>query len=389
MKAVSFIAAVVTAAVAFGAVSYFKNLPPSQSAEAEAFAESLPKVIEDGPQPKLVVADPGIIYEFGEMTLGDVLDHTFIIRNEGEGPLELKKIATTCKCTLGEIGEDIIAPGEETEIVLTWEPKSPAREFLQSAQIRTNDPAYLDLVLNVKGSVVSDVSVVPSDVWSIGTISEDLDSQTEITGLIVSESDKDFKVLEVETGNPAITVELKPIDDPDLLAMAKEGGTARAGTELTLLIRPEIPVGRFTYPIKVKTNSKLNPELTINLGGNRSGPFTILGKGWVGANSQLNLRSFKASKGVEHSMTMFVEKGDEPLELTPVSITPGVLSVSSEQDKDYSNERLERYRINFSIPAGITPGAYDSPEDRVRVELKSNHPRFSELKLEVRFIAEP
>lgn len=383
MKTVAFIVAFCVAAFAFGAVTYLKQIERSPLAKSEEFVDSLPKPVESGPAPKIVVADPGPRFKFEEMVFGDSMDHTFVIRNEGEGPLELEEIAVGCKCTLGEISESSVPPGGETEVVLTWKPTSPG-EFAQGATIATNDPEMNPLVLNVSGPVVTDVSVIPSDVWSFGTISEDVENPSTLTGLVISQADYDFEVLEVIADNPAITAEIEPMDSAEDLEQAE----ARAGAAVSITVAPDVPVGRFAFPVTIKTSSERQPEVKITVGGTRSGPFTVLGRGWIGANARLDLKRFQADEGTERDLLMIVEKFDEPLELTVDSVIPDLVTISFERDASYEHPTLEKYKMTVAVPPGVKSGSYEAPEDRVSVQMTSNHPKFSSFAFEVAFRAE-
>src|SRR5579872_2905137 len=76
------------------------SLPPLDAiASLGASATEVgPPVSKTGPYPKAVIEETE--FEFGRMEVGEERSHAFIIRNEGEAPLLLKKGKTTCKCTM-------------------------------------------------------------------------------------------------------------------------------------------------------------------------------------------------------------------------------------------------------------------------------------------------
>ncbi len=53
------------------------------------------------------------MYEFGVMELYETGKHEFVFKNTGEAPLVLQKGSTTCKCTLSQLEDCSIQPGEE------------------------------------------------------------------------------------------------------------------------------------------------------------------------------------------------------------------------------------------------------------------------------------
>ncbi len=55
-------------------------------------------------------------YDFGKVTRGDTLLHSFKITNSGNKDLTLRRVVTSCDCSVVEFSEDPIPPGETTEI---------------------------------------------------------------------------------------------------------------------------------------------------------------------------------------------------------------------------------------------------------------------------------
>jgi hypothetical protein len=99
------------------------------------------------------VVENGETFDFGVMEQNTKKSHAFIFRNDGNLPLTLDKISTTCKCTLGNVGKGVVQPGATTEVTLEWEAKTGDTEFTQSAKIKTNDPQRPEIQLVVTGKV--------------------------------------------------------------------------------------------------------------------------------------------------------------------------------------------------------------------------------------------
>lgn len=102
-------------------------------------------------------------YNFGVMAPNAKGQHTFRIKNIGEEPLTLELGATTCKCTLGELKDSSLAPGEQTSVELEWTVSGDKIEFNQKAQLRTNDPAQVAIDLVVTGTVLRDMEIEPKE----------------------------------------------------------------------------------------------------------------------------------------------------------------------------------------------------------------------------------
>ena len=61
------------------------------------------------------------LFDFGEISYGDVAEYTFTLKNLGDEDLEIKRVATSCACTTVKVTEETIAPGEETELQVTYD----------------------------------------------------------------------------------------------------------------------------------------------------------------------------------------------------------------------------------------------------------------------------
>ncbi len=84
-------------------------------------------------------------YDFGEVSYGNTVEHTFKIKNSGEEPLEIKRVATSCGCTTAKVGQDIIGPGEESDLRVVYDTDAMTGSHAQGRQeriiyVKSNDP---------------------------------------------------------------------------------------------------------------------------------------------------------------------------------------------------------------------------------------------------------
>lgn len=59
-------------------------------------------------------------FDFGDITQGAKVDHTFEFENSGDQPLILSNVLTTCGCTASDWPREPIAPGELASIKVTF-----------------------------------------------------------------------------------------------------------------------------------------------------------------------------------------------------------------------------------------------------------------------------
>lgn len=60
---------------------------------------------------------------FGDITQGDVVEHTFKFENTGNQPLILSNVLVTCGCTATKWPRDPIAAGKSAEITVRFDSK--------------------------------------------------------------------------------------------------------------------------------------------------------------------------------------------------------------------------------------------------------------------------
>ncbi len=105
-------------------------------------SESEKEVINKQSGPHIAVAPA--TYDFGRVKFGDVPEHTFIVKNTGDQSLEIKGVSTSCACTNGYMKVDSIAPGEQAELMVSFDPAvhgddSDMGELTRTVYITSND----------------------------------------------------------------------------------------------------------------------------------------------------------------------------------------------------------------------------------------------------------
>lgn len=395
MRFTSVLAGTVALVVAMVLLSYVTN--PMRS------GETAPPVVETGEPPKepdsegnypanpLTPADAKAApvvdiaetdYRFGRMAAGASGEHTFVIRNTGVAPLELRKGPSTCKCTVGKIGQEQVPPGETVEVKMKWEPPSASMEFLQSATIWTNDPQRPQLSLTISGEVVPDVMRYPEGTWTAGPVSEGAPKRIE--GMMASMLKEDFEITAFESPVPWIKVEATPMTEEEL-----KGFSGKAGYKLLCVIEPQMPIGRFRELVKLKTNLRDHEEFEIEVTGSRLGPLNFVGPGWFGEQHVLKLGRLSAAGGRKVPLSLFgVEEEGQPLEVTVESVEPPVLEVDvSRRNPGDASSRRVQFVLTIDIPAGVTPGRY-TEDKKVAVNLSTTHPAAPAITFYVEFQAD-
>lgn len=96
-------------------------------------------------------------FDFGTVPNTGPVSQTFQVRNTGKGPLEIAGVSTSCGCTTAEIGSQRLAPGEATDLVVTYDPLAhdgATGEFMRIVYIRSDDPETPEASLIIRVTVV-------------------------------------------------------------------------------------------------------------------------------------------------------------------------------------------------------------------------------------------
>ncbi|GAB3260029.1 hypothetical protein GCM10027347_24050 [Larkinella harenae] len=102
-----------------------------------------------GKMPKIVFADQGV-YDFGDITEGDTVSRNFKFKNEGEFPLIINNINTSCGCTTPEWPKKPIEPGQESSIKVMFNSQGKRGVQNKTVTVYANtDPSFTELTFRV------------------------------------------------------------------------------------------------------------------------------------------------------------------------------------------------------------------------------------------------
>ena len=412
MKAVNVSVTLVIVLVALYCTVWFGRSATRQTVEdgPPPVGADVPTLTKIGPLPKAVIPD-GRLHNFGTMIHGQKGKHVFTIRNDGKGTLRLvaRPEDTTCQCTVGRVSKNEVAPGETAEIELHWEIKNPNAEFEHSAIVRTNDSEMVDIKFIIQGKVRNEFIKAPTDEWRLGAIRDQ--QATEFTGTIYSEVHTDFTFTKIQSKNPLITFETRPLttdelfelhDDP-LKGMTLEGLDAKqiavlkermtpepkCGYSVKVTIAPGLPVGPFREELTFHTNLEPEKKVTVYVSGNRAGPVQFFGGPgvqWYGKLALLRLGSFAASEGKKTKLTMFIRNIEQPMKVLKVEIQPEFIKLAVERNEKFSGQNTHQYFLHLEVPAG-SPAAQHQAPDTAKVVLTTDHPDAKSIQFSVEFIS--
>ena len=92
-------------------------------------------------------------WDFGQVSQGEVLEHTFVLENDSSTTLQIKHIHTSCGCTTSEVKNKEIPPGESTEIQVKFKTKGYSGIRKQHVYIHTDQQDNHLIKLTLKADI--------------------------------------------------------------------------------------------------------------------------------------------------------------------------------------------------------------------------------------------
>ncbi|MBA2115922.1 DUF1573 domain-containing protein [Bremerella alba] len=355
---------------------------PDQAWKSIPISDDAPKVVVEGSD----------IFVFGRMELNSVGKHTFVVKNEGKGVLELTMEGTTCKCTMADLKEGDtleVSPGESTDIELEWRPKSYAEEFAQTARIATNDPRKSMLELRITGSVVQAIVLDPSEVRFTNLAAGET-RKAATKALSFKEDSFEIKDLTV-TGDQSelLSATYRPLTEEEL----EQSNGALAGYSLEVEVKPGLPLGTNRHTIVAHTTSEFGPELEIPVTSFIVGDISIIAvKKYDRDKSVLYLNKLKKAEGASTKLFLIV-KGPHRNEVTVKAqeTFPDYMKVEVGEPESINNGSVRKIPLSVEIPSGVPEGNYLGPErkDLGKIALSvEGHPEIKEVNIGVYFSVE-
>ncbi|MDP2926727.1 MAG: DUF1573 domain-containing protein [bacterium] len=84
-------------------------------------------------------------FDFGGVLYGEIVETNFIVKNQGKEILEIKRIGTSCSCTTAKVDKPKINPGENAQILVSYDTGAMGEFHGKGKQeriiyVRSNDP---------------------------------------------------------------------------------------------------------------------------------------------------------------------------------------------------------------------------------------------------------
>jgi hypothetical protein len=195
-------------------------------------------------------------HDFGKVKQGDVVNHEFVFKNEGNAPLVIDRVETTCGCTAALVSDKNILPGNEGKIKTTFDTRGYSGKMTRYVYLVSNDAQNerTELSLSV------DIEVPPS-------ARIDVDKYNVDMGLSLEGESPSAKIVIKSMGERELKVEMvhenvkffaggRPLASPFLLP----SGESR---EVEIRFPPQSRTGAQRDYVLIKSNDPVRSTLSV------------------------------------------------------------------------------------------------------------------------------
>jgi len=204
------------------------------------------------------VAGPAIVLEPAEVDFGIVLQETthrteVLVRNQGTELLEIRGIDSDCGCTVAQLADSTLEPGEAVPLAVTLSTRHFAGNIAKHILLETNDPGAPKAKVTLTAFVREMVRVTPTALdFGVRARGE----TAAETVVIRSLSSDTLQVLDIVVPEETLTAQTSSSAEGDSLIH-----------RVTFTLRRDAPVGAFRETAVVRTSHRLAKSLKIEVAG--------------------------------------------------------------------------------------------------------------------------
>ncbi len=313
-------------------------------------------------------------FNFGRMDVSEDGKHEFTITNRGEKTLTLNPGPTSCKCTLSEIKDSELAPGQSTKVTVTWRSKHQAGHFQQSVSTLTSDPFRPEIKFTIKGEYVRSVYVDPDEL-TFGQIVGDQPITREAR-ILCSLSNHEIKIEGHHLSDSSLD-EFFQIDDVPLGAdeLRKHKG-ATSGVLIRVTVKPGLPLGSFQQRILLNTNLTALPELELPVFGS-VGEVVFVGPGWNSETGVLDIGEVDGRSVTQRKLVVLTRGSNaKEMKFKVASVEPDFLNVKLGTTTVAETGGLSKTELLIEIPES------KNLKTKAPVDFSGSKAKFGEIVLE-------
>lgn len=337
-----------------------------------------------------VLIPGGTTHDFGSMQQGSKKNHSFVFKNIGTAPMELKVAGSSCRCTIGTLKDSVLEPGEETAVELEWKATGVLDQFSQTATIITSDPDHRNVLLTVRGIVARTIIIEPS-VINLGDVP--VGQGAKQSAFVFGYGEVPLEVKKVvwadERTVKNVDIEVVPIEVD--LEKFPQHARAKGAARIDVTLKSGMALGPLSSRLVVDTNIENVTDVDVSVSGTVVGEIQFLpNPSFTPENSVLDFGRVRQDTGATRKMFLSVQ-GDhrDTLKLEVGEVVPAA-SLTVTIGEPVRQQHRTIYPITCTVPEDAPPAMFPgtSSKNFGKVLLKTNHPDIPQVKLNLRLIVE-
>lgn len=234
-------------------------------------------------------------HDFGTVARAAKTEHRFHIKNPFQQPLHLRSISASCGCTTPIIETEWIKPGEVGSVLARFNTTTFSGDRKATLNLSIDAPHHMQLQLNVKGYIRSDIVINPGEL-NFGSVAQGdgkvIEASIEYAGR------SDWKLTGI-SGTEFI--------DGTLVETARSPG--RVAYKLTAKLAPGAAPGPQAAELTLHTNDSRLKTVPVCCFAQIEAPISV-------SPSHINLGEMKPGQSVQQRLLI---KGSAPFEVVDVT----------------------------------------------------------------------
>lgn len=302
------------------------------------------KAADEVKGPRVSLVDP--LKDFGTVPKGEKLDWSFAIKNNGTSDLEILSVKPACGCTVADF-DKIIKPGQTGKVTAHVDTTNFAGPISKSVTVETNDPTVPQAQLTISAIVKPYVEAFPAGFVRFNILQGEAEKKSL---LIYSEEEEPFEILQIASPQDWISAEVRKAEGADVQKLGRPGQNQYI-VDITVG-GPDSRIGPIAEKIRLKTNSKHQPDYQLSVSGLIRPAFRVEPKevnfGEVAPSDAAATRTFKLRS---NSL-------DAPEKFSVSSVESGIPGVTAAVKPTANKGEYEvTLQVTGDAPAGALEGS--------------------------------
>lgn len=236
-------------------------------------------------------------HNFGTVAKAAKTEHRFEIHNPFQKPMHLRSISASCGCTTPIIETEWIQPGQVGTVLARFNTGTFSGDRKASLNLVIDQPSHMQVQLNVKGYIRSDVVFNPGEL-NFGSVPEgetkELEANLEYAGR------SDWKVTRISSNADFVSAEF--------IETARANG--RVSYKIKANLAPGADAGTQAVQLVLHTNDMRLKTVPLNCVAQIEAPLSV-------SPANVSLGAARPGEPIEQRLLI---KGNEPFQIVDVSV---------------------------------------------------------------------